>query len=319
MSPIKSAKRDLRSSLDLGREDLVAILERAAELKADLKRGRRPPLMDGRCLAMIFEKPSLRTRCTFEIGMVQLAGHAIYLGPAEIGLGTRESIQDIARNLERWFDLALARTYSQDTIDDLCRHCRIPIINALSDMDHPCQALADFLTLTEKVGGSPADLAGFNLTYIGDGNNICHSLMVMGTRLGINVTVCAPEGYEPDAGFASAADSAGAGGGGRYRLERDPRAAVADANAIYTDVWASMGQEDQADARARVFHPYQVNGRLVAAARRGAFIMHDLPAHRGEEITDEVIDGPDSIVFDQAENRLHAQKGVVVWLMEHLD
>jgi ornithine carbamoyltransferase len=315
MNPIQFAKRDLRSSLDLGHDEVAAILARARELKDGLARGERPPLLAGRSLAMIFEKPSLRTRCTFEIGMVQLGGHAIYLSPSEIGLGKRESLHDIARNLERWFDLALARTFAQTTIDQLCHFCRIPVINALSDLDHPCQALADYLTLAEKVG----DLRGFNLTYIGDGNNICHALMTLGTRLGVNVTVCTPSGYEPAKTFADAARAAAAAGGGHYAYERDPRVAVRNANAIYTDVWASMGQEDEAAARAAVFQPYQVNAALVAAAPKDVYIMHDLPAHRGEEITDEVIDGSGSIVFDQAENRLHAQKGVLAWLVENVE
>jgi ornithine carbamoyltransferase len=311
MSPIQATKLDLRSSLDLDRGALTTILARAVELKRELAAGRRVAPLEGRTLAMIFEKPSLRTRCTFEIGMKQLGGHAIYLTPAEIGLGQRESIHDVARNLERWFDLALARTFRQATVDELCHWARIPVINALSDADHPCQALADYQTLMEKAG----DLKGFDLTYIGDGNNICHSLMVIGTRLGVNVTVCTPEGYAPAEEFAAAARAAAAEGGGRYRHTTDPRDAVAGARAIYTDVWASMGQEDEAAARAKVFLPYQVNAALVAAAPEGALIMHDLPAHRGEEITSDTMDSENSIVFDQAENRLHAQKGVMAWLM----
>lgn len=312
MSPIQETKRDLRTSLDLSTEDVRAILDRARELKARLAQGERSTLLAGRTLAMIFEKPSLRTRCTFEIGMVQLGGHAIYLAPHEIGLGKRESTHDVARNLERWFDIVLARTFAQQTVDDLCRFCRIPVINALSDLDHPCQALADFLTLSEKVG----DLKGFNLTYVGDGNNICHALMVIGTRLGVNVTVCAPRGYEPQEPFVAAARAAAEAGLGAFRQVDQPAEAVANAQAVYTDVWASMGQEDEAEERAKIFAPYQVNGELMRRAPRGCFVMHDLPAHRGEEITDEVMDSPESIVFDQAENRLHAQKGVLAWLME---
>jgi ornithine carbamoyltransferase len=313
MNPIQASKRDLRSSLDLDRAVILEILDRAAALKAGLAHGDRPQIMAGRSMAMIFEKPSLRTRCTFEVGMVQLGGHSLYLSPAEVGLGKRESIHDVARNLERWMDLVVARTFAQATVDELCHDCRVPVINALSDADHPCQALADFLTLREKTGSN--DLKGFNLAYIGDGNNICHALMVIGTRLGINVTVATPAGYEPAVACVAAARKAEAAGLGHYRYATDPRAAVAGAQAVYTDVWASMGQEDQAAARAKVFQPYQVNAALMAAAAKGAFVMHDLPAHRGEEIADEVIDGPGSIVFDQAENRLHAQKGVMAWLM----
>jgi ornithine carbamoyltransferase len=300
----------LRTSADLTREDILAILKLAQEMKDALKRGMTRPFMAGKSLAMIFEKPSLRTRCTFEIGIVQLGGHAIFLGPEEIGLGRRETIHDVGRNLERWFDMVVARTFAQETVDELAEHCRVPVINALSDLEHPCQALADMLTLSEKVGR----LEGFNLTYIGDGNNICHSLMRIGGKLGMNVTVSSPAGYEPRGEIAQATLEAARACGGAYRFVADPREAVAGAQAIYSDVWASMGQEDEAEARSRIFAPYQVNGELVAAAPAGALIMHDLPAHRGEEITDEVIDSPRSIVFDQAENRLHAQKGVMVFL-----
>jgi ornithine carbamoyltransferase len=312
MSPIRSSKRDLKTAADLSREDIEAILARSRELKSGLERGERPQLLAGKMLAMIFEKPSLRTRCTFEIGIVQLGGHAVHLAQTEIGLGQRESIKDIAHNIERWFDLVMARTFSQATVNELARHCRLPVINALSDQAHPCQALADLLTLTEHAG----DLKGFNLTYIGDGNNICHSLMQIGTALGLNVTVCTPQGYEPEEAVAQRSCAVARSHGGSFQLQSDPAIAVARAQAIYTDVWASMGQEDEALQRAEVFQPYQVNTKLVAAAPEGVLIMHDLPAHRGEEITDEVIDGPGSIVFDQAENRLHAQKGLMVFLDE---
>lgn len=312
MSPIYNAKRDLRSSLDLTREDILAILKQSREMKEALKTGITRPFLGGRTLAMIFEKPSLRTRCTFEIGMVQLGGHAIYLSPAEIGLGKRESIHDVSRNLERWFDMVVARTFAQATVDELAKYCRIPVINALSDLEHPCQALADVLTLQEKVG----DLGGFNLTYIGDGNNICHSLMLIGAKLGMNVTVSSPKGYEPDKKIAEATLEAARHCAGSYAFERDPKAAVARAQAVYTDVWASMGQEHEAPERAGIFQPYQVNAELMGAAPEGAFFMHDLPAHRGEEVTDEVMDSEAAIVFDQAENRLHAQKGVMVFLDE---
>ncbi|MCL5269089.1 MAG: ornithine carbamoyltransferase [bacterium] len=312
MSPIHQHKRDLRTAADLDRDAIDAILERSLRMKEGLRRGGHEPHLAGKSLAMIFEKPSLRTRCTFEIGMFQLGGHAVYLGAAEIGLGKRESIHDVGRNLERWFDLVTARTFAQATVDGLAEHCRIPVINALSDAEHPCQAMADVMTLREKVG----DLKGFNLTYIGDGNNICHSLMIIGARLGMNVTVSSPEGYEPGAAAARLAAAEAARHGGSYRFERDPRAAVERAQAVYTDVWASMGQEHEAEARAKLFAPWQVSAALMAAAPAGAFVMHDLPAHRGEEITDEVLDSPASIVFDQAENRLHAQKGIMVYLWE---
>jgi ornithine carbamoyltransferase len=312
MSPICHEKRDLCRSADLNREEIFEVLRRARELKTALREGPAMPMLTGRTLAMIFEKPSLRTRCTFEIGMFQLGGHAVYLQQHEIGIGTRESVHDIARNLERWFDLVMARTFSQATVDELARHCRLPVINALSDEEHPCQALADLLTLTERVGA----LDGFRLTYIGDGNNLCHSLMIMGVQMGMHVTVSSPVGYEPAPGVVRQATEIGAATGGAYSFESDPRAAVAAAQAIYTDVWASMGQEAEAEARKQVFLPYQVNEALVAAAPAGVLIMHDLPAHRGEEITADVMDHPNSVIFDQAENRLHAQKGLLVFLAD---
>lgn len=312
MTIVPTTKRDLRTSADLTPAEVAEILSIAARLKRDLKAGGNEPLLKGKALAMIFEKPSLRTRCTFELGMVQLGGHAVYLPPAEIGLGKRESVADVAHCLERWFDLIMARTFTQQTVDDLAQCCRLPVINALSDYEHPCQALADFLTLTERVG----DLRGFNLTYIGDGNNICHSLMHLGVMLGMNVTVSTPKGYEPAAPVVQATVEAARLSGGQYRHEVDPRVAVKRAQAIYTDVWASMGQEDEAAARERIFAGYQVNAELVAQAPAGAFIMHDLPAHRGSEIAADVIDGPYSIIFDEAENRLHAQKAVMVFLMQ---
>lgn len=310
MNQILRTKRDLRTSTDLSPEDVAEILSIARTLKRDLKAGGNEPVLKGKSLAMIFEKPSLRTRCTFELGMVQLGGHAVYLPPTEIGLGRRESVADVSHCLERWFDMIMARTFAQKTIDELALHCKLPVINALSDYEHPCQALADYLTLTEHVG----DLRGINLTYIGDGNNICHSLMHIGAMIGMNITVSTPAGYEPAASVARATVEAATANGCQYRYEPDPRVAVAHAQAIYTDVWASMGQEDEAAERERIFASYQVNAALVAKAPAGVLIMHDLPAHRGSEIAADVIDGPNSIVFDQAENRLHAQKAVMVFL-----
>ena len=310
MSPKYLQKRDLRCSTDLNPDDVREILRLAAELKTKLPAGRSHPLLAGKALAMIFEKPSLRTRCTFELGMFQLGGHAIYLQPHEIGLGQREAVNDIGRNLERWFDLVMARTFAQTTIDELAEHCSLPVINALSDFEHPCQALADMLALSERVGR----LDGFRVTYVGDGNNICHSLMMIGAMLGLHVTVSSPQGYEPAEKVVETTQAEAQRNGGAYTFERDPRAAVEHAQAIYTDVWASMGQEAEAKQRAEIFQSYQVNAELVAAAPADVLIMHDLPAHRGEEITDDVLDGPGSIVFEQAENRLHAQKAVMVFL-----
>ncbi|MCE5229471.1 ornithine carbamoyltransferase [bacterium] len=310
MTTIPATKRDLRTSADLSADDAAEILSIARTLKRDLKAGGNEPLLKGKSLAMVFEKPSLRTRCTFELGMVQLGGHAVYLPPNEIGLGKRESVADVAHCLERWFDMIMARTFSQKTVDELARHCKLPVINALSDYEHPCQALADYLKLTEHAG----DLRGYNLTYIGDGNNICHSLMHIGVMLGMNITVSTPAGFEPAKSAVEATLQAASAGGGSYTYERDPRAAVRNAQAIYTDVWASMGQEHEAAEREKIFAGYMVNAELVAHAPKGAFIMHDLPAHRGSEIAADVIDGPNSIIFDEAENRLHAQKAVMVFL-----
>jgi ornithine carbamoyltransferase len=305
-------KRDLRTAADLDRDEILQILDRSIDLKKRLKNGDRPALLDGCGLAMVFQKPSLRTRSTFDIGMHQLGGHAVYLGPNEIGLGQRESIADIARNLERWFNMIMARTFSQEHINQLAQFSRIPVINALSDFDHPCQALTDVMTLTEKAG----KLDGFNLTYLGDGNNVCHSLMVICIRLGINLTISTPRGYEPNASVTKQAMQDAGEHGGSLTFVDDPVEAVGKAQAVYTDVWTSMGQEEETQQRLQDFSGFQLNSKLMASAPEGAMIMHDLPAHRGEEITDDIIDSPNSIVFDQAENRLHVQKGLMVFLHE---
>lgn len=310
MSPIRETVRHFRRSSDFSLEDVQEVFKLARSLKEALLERRATPLLRGKSLAMIFEKPSLRTRSTFELGMVQLGGHAVYLSPQEIGLGKRESVADVARNVERWFDLGMARTFLQSTVDGLAENARIPFINALSDEEHPCQAMADFLTLLEKWG----ELAGKRLTYVGDGNNICHSLMMLGAKLGVHLTVSGPEGYEPSNVIIEAIEDDLRRSGGSFTFETDPVKAVERADAIYTDVWASMGQEEEAEARKQVFLPYQVNENLVSRAPGGALIMHDLPAHRGEEITSQVLDGPTSIAFDQAENRLHAQKGILAFL-----
>lgn len=310
MSPILSAKSDVRASIDLSRENLDEIFSEARRLKADLKQGKLSNLMAGKAMALVFEKPSLRTRCTFELGMQQLGGFATYLSPQEIGIGTRESVYDIAHNLERWYDIIVARTFAQATIDELVTESSIPVINALSDDDHPCQALADYLTLMEKVG----DLKGFRLTWVGDGNNVCNALMIVGARMGVEMTVCTPADYKPAANVINQAHEIADAHGTKLHLTEDPTEAVEQAQAIYTDTWISMGQEEEAKERVATFQPYQVNAELVKQAPEGVFIMHDLPAYRGKEITDEVIDSPNSIVFDQAENRLHAQKGAIAFL-----
>ena len=298
------AKRDFLRLADLTRAESEAIFELAAQLKAELRAGRPRPLLLGRTLAMIFEKPSLRTRVTFEVGMVQLGGAAIHLAPGDIRLGERESAGDIARNLERWVDLVMARTFRHQSVVDLAAGARVPVINGLSDLHHPCQVLSDCFTLLERRG----KLAGLRVAFIGDGNNVVHSWMDAANRLGFELVLACPPGYEPDAKLLVEA-------GPCVRVTDDPASAARGADVIYTDVWTSMGQEAEAKARQQAFRPYQVNERLVALAGPGVLVMHCLPAHRGEEITDAVIDGPQSVVFDQAENRLHVQKAIMVWLL----
>jgi ornithine carbamoyltransferase len=297
-------KRDLLRLADLSREELVAVLTLAKRLKAKLRAGRPHPLLAGRTLAMIFEKPSLRTRVTFEVGMGQLGGAAIHLAPGDIKLGERESPGDIARNLERWVDLIMARTFLHRSVVDLAAGARVPVVNGLSDLHHPCQVLSDCFTLLEHRG----KLAGLRVAFIGDGNNMVHSWMDAAARLDFQFVLACPPGYEPDAAITAET-------GGHANATHDVEAAARGADVIYTDVWTSMGHETEAQARRAAFQPYQVNERLVALASPRALVMHCLPAHRGEEITDAVIDGKQSVVFDQAENRLHVQKAIMVWLL----
>jgi ornithine carbamoyltransferase len=295
------------SSADLTRESALATFSAAAELKQRWKAGGRGVPLGGRTLALIFEKPSLRTRVTFEVGMVQLGGRAVYLAGSEIGLGTRESVPDVARNLSRWVDGIVARVYAHATIEALARHASIPVINALSDVEHPCQAVADFFTLWER----GVDLTRMRLAWIGDGNNVCHSLLLLGALLGSSLVVACPPGYEPDPAVLERARRLG----GRVHVTVEPREATEGADVLYTDVWTSMGQEDERARRQEAFARYQLNERLVAFAKPSVLVMHCLPAHRGEEISDAVLDGPHSIVLDQAENRLHAQKAVILSLL----
>lgn len=299
------AGRDLISLHDLTPAEFTGVLDLADEMKA--RPDRHHSSMLRKTLAMIFEKPSLRTRVTFETAMTQMGGHAIYLAPADIQLGARESIPDVARNLERWVDVVMARTFKHDTLLELARHARVPVINALSDYSHPCQALADFEALREAVG----DLQAVRLCYVGDGNNVCHSLLFAAAKAGSTLTVVTPEGYEPLKEVVEQALGDARETGATLRLVRDPAEGVKGANAVYTDIWASMGQEAESEKRAKIFRPYQVNEALMAKAERGAFFLHCLPAHRGWEVTDGVADSPTSLIFQQAENRLHAQKAVL--------
>jgi ornithine carbamoyltransferase len=300
------------SAADLTREQAEALLERALALKAEWKSGGHRGLpMQGKTLALVFEKPSLRTRVAFEAGMTQLGGHASYLSANDIDMGGRESVPDVARNLSRWVQAIAARVFKHTTIEDLARHAGVPVINALSDREHPCQALADMLTLLERFGR----LRGLRLAYVGDGNNVCHSLMLLGATLGVNVGVACPPDYRPDSEILEQAERLADESDATIAVSADPGEAVAGADAVYTDVWASMGQEHEAARRRPVFQPYQVNTALMAQARPDTLFMHCLPAHRGEEITADVIDSPNSVVFDQAENRLHVQKALIMTLL----
>jgi len=300
---------DLISIHDLPREEIAEILDLAARIKRDP--AAFSAALPNRTLAMIFEKPSLRTRVSFEAGMTQLGGHAIYLGPADISMGKRESVADIARTLSGMADGIMARTFSHEAIVDLARFADIPVINGLSDHSHPCQALADFLTVREALGRTE----GITLAYVGDGNNVTHSLMYAAAKLGASVRVATPPGYAPDPEVVRRARADAAATGAGLTIGHDVDEAVEGADVVYTDTWASMGQEAEHDARVLVFRPFQVNDRVMARAAKGAIFMHCLPAHRGEEVTEEVIESSASVVFSQAANRLHAQKAVLVLLM----
>ncbi len=302
-------QKDFIAIHDLTRYEFQQMLDMTDDMK---KRPRHyDKALKGRILAMIFQKPSLRTRMTFEVGMLQLGGEAIYLSPSDIQLGSREGIYDVGKNLERWVDGIMLRTFAHQIILDLAKSTRIPVINALTDLLHPCQAMADFYTLHEKKGGLP----GLKLAYVGDGNNVCHSLMFAAAKAGTKMAVATPAGYEPNPEIVRLALEDGKETGFTLHLTNDAAEAAHGADAVYTDVWASMGQEAEKEKRARIFAPYQVNAALMAHAKPDAFFMHCLPAHRGDEVTDEVIDSPNSVVYDQAENRLHVQKVICLLLM----
>ncbi len=301
-------KRDLVSISDLEPDQLSAIFSLAQRLKRERRAGQAHPLLSGKTLAMLFEKPSLRTRVTFEAGMVQLGGYAVYLSPADIGLGTRESPTDVARNLSRWVDLIMVRTFAHQIVLELAEQATVPVINGLSDLSHPCQILADCLTLIEQRGR----LDGLRIAFVGDGNNVVNSWLNVAAKLPISFRLACPPGYEPDAELLASAQKAG----GDIRVSHALQDAVDGADVVYTDVWTSMGQEDESAARQQTFAPYQVNAEVLALAKPEALVMHCLPAHRGQEISAEVLDGPQSVVLEQAENRLHVQKAVMVWLLD---
>lgn len=303
---------DFLSLGDLSPEQVDRLLDCALELK--MHRRSRTDLA-GRSLALVFEKPSLRTRASFDVAMYELGGQVVYLGPDEVGLGKREATADVARVLSQYVHGIAARTFRHATVVELARSATVPVINALTDFCHPCQGLADLLTLRERFG----DLRGVRLAYVGDGNNIAHTLLFAAGKVGLHLTIASPAGYECHPAVVAQARREAERTGGRITLTTDPTLAVREADVIYTDVWTSMGQESEAARRRTDFAGYRVDEQLLALAPPEVLVMHDLPAHRGEEITDEVIDGPRSIVFQQAGNRLHAQKAVLLWLMAGTD
>ncbi|HEY3928249.1 MAG TPA: ornithine carbamoyltransferase [Candidatus Koribacter sp.] len=300
---------DFLSIRDFAPRQIRQLLNLAAQIKAMPAAYSRA--LRGKTLALIFEKPSLRTRVSFDVGIQQLGGFSIYLSPAEINLGKRESVYDVAKNLERMVQGIMIRTFAHKIVEDMAAFASIPVINGLTDYSHPCQAMADYMTVFE----CKSRLAGIRLAYLGDGNNVAHSLMFAGAQLGVNVRVATPHGYEPDNAAVQWAMKRSESTGGGCTVTNDVAEAVRDADVVYTDVWASMGQETEAAERKKIFMPYQVNGKLFALAKTDAIFMHCLPAHRGDEVTDEVIDSPRSVVFQEAENRLHAQKAIMLELM----
>jgi ornithine carbamoyltransferase len=300
---------DLLTGMEWNPAQVRDLLHLASDVKSHPDRYRGA--LAGRFLALVFEKPSLRTRVAFEVGISSLGGSSVFLDHTETELGQRESIPDVARSLERWIDGIVARTFTQESIDALAQNASIPVINALSDRYHPCQALSDFFTLQERFGG----LRGLKLAYVGDGNNVCHSLLSIAARAGAHLRIATPSGYDPDPAVVSEAKRTARETRGKIELCNSPEEAVAGAQAIYTDVWTSMGQEEESAAREAAFAGYQVNDALFSHAGPDAVFMHCLPAHRGSEVSAEVIDSPRSIVFDQAENRLHMQKAILLTLL----
>ena len=299
--------RDFLTVLDFSRDELAACLSLAARLKRRRALGRRA--LSGKTLALVFQKPSVRTRVSFEVAIGQLGGSSTYLGHGDVQVGTREPVKDVARTLSRYVDGIVLRTFGHGVVEEFAQYASVPVINGLSDLHHPCQALADLLTIRERLG----TLKGLTLAYVGDGNNVLHSLLEASALAGIHVRVATPKGYAPNRTICSGARAA-ALGRASFEIGHDPRRAVSGADVIYTDVWASMGQEHERAERLKAFRAFQINGRLVSLAGKRAIVLHCLPAHRGEEITDDVVEGSRSAVFDQAENRLHAQKALLLTL-----
>ncbi|MCE5287490.1 MAG: ornithine carbamoyltransferase [Pelosinus sp.] len=304
-------RKDLLSIHDLSQSEVFEILDLAKDLKAKKKRGEEHHLLKGKTLGMIFSKASTRTRVSFEVGMWQLGGMALFLSSKDLQIGRGEPIQDTARVLSRYVDGIMIRTFSHDNVKELAAHSTIPIINGLTDLLHPCQALTDIFTVLEYKGS----LKGLKMAYIGDGNNMVNALMQACVKVGMDISAATPKGYEPDAEIVAEAKEDAKATGSTVTLLNDPLAAAKGADVIYTDVWASMGQESEQAIRAKAFKGFQVNNEVMAAANKGAIVLHCLPAHRGEEITDEVMEGPQSVVFDEAENRLHVQKAIMALFM----
>ena len=303
--------KDFLSIADYPADTLKELLDLAVELKESWKAGGNKPILKDKVLAMIFQKPSLRTRVSFDMAMRHLGGDALYLSPAEIGLGKRESIADVARVISGYVDIVMARVFEHQHVVELAQWADIPVINGLSDYNHPCQAMADALTILEEFG----DLKGLKITFVGDGNNVAVSLMYICAKLGANFTIATPEGYEMPSDAIEVGRNIAAESGCSISILTDPHEAVHDADVVYTDTWTSMGQEEEAQIRRKIFPPYQVNNQLLESAKPHVIVMHCLPAHRGEEITDDVADGPHSRLFPQAHNRLHAQKAILVRLL----
>jgi ornithine carbamoyltransferase len=305
--------KDFLSLTDYQTDEILYLLEEAKKLKALQKQGKPHQYLNGKVLGMIFEKSSTRTRVSFEVGMLQLGGHAIFLSPRDMQLGRGESISDTAKVLSRYIDCIMIRTFSHDTVNELADNATIPIINGLTDLHHPCQAMADLLTILEHKG----KLAGLKLCYLGDGNNnVAHSLMEGAAKVGMDISIASPPGYLPNGDITEAVIKAGKQTGSTVTITNDPVAAIKEADVVVTDVWTSMGQEEEAAVRLKAFQNFQVNTELCKHAKKDYIFLHCLPAHRGEEVTAEIIDGPHSVVFDEAENRLHAQKAILKLLLE---
>jgi len=302
-------KRDLLSITDLTAEEISGILEAGKELKKD--KAKYADSLKGKSIGLIFQKPSNRTRVSFEIGMVQLGGYAIYLGPSEIGMGGRESVKDVAKVLSRYLDGLVARTYKHGDTEDLARYATVPVVNGLSDFAHPCQALSDIFTIKEKFG----TFKGITLSYIGDANNVLNSLMCAAAKIGLNIKIATPKGYDPLKKAVDTAKKCAAESGAGIEFMHEPEAAAKGADIIYTDVWVSMGQEKESEKRMKDFNGFQINDHIMKLANKNCLVMHCLPAHRGDEITDSVIDSKNSVVYDQAENRMHIQKAVLLKLL----